>query len=70
MKITTSGVLDVVLILCVLNWIAWFWGASAIGGTAFEGKVEGGKYFLGSHGKITHEVSRGVYRYSVIHGYG
>ncbi|HXB58864.1 MAG TPA: hypothetical protein VNU95_04845 [Candidatus Acidoferrales bacterium] len=68
MKIATSRVLDVVLILCLLNWFAWGWIGDSLGGDAFQGKVEGDRYFLGSHGKVT-QVSRKVYIYSVIHGY-
>jgi hypothetical protein len=68
MKIATSRVLDVVGILCLLNWFVWSWIGASLGGDAFEGKVEGDKYFLGSHGKLT-QVSQRVYNYSVIHCY-
>jgi hypothetical protein len=39
-----------------------------LGGSAVNGKVEAGKYFLGEHGKYT-EVSRSVYDSSRIHTY-
>lgn len=45
-----------------------FWIADvAIGGSAANGKIEGGKLYLGSHGKYT-EVSKAVFDYSRIHG--
>jgi hypothetical protein len=43
-------------------------GSFFLGGDAFGGKEEGGRYYLASHGRYT-EVSRGVFAYSRIHGY-
>ncbi|HEV7515234.1 MAG TPA: hypothetical protein VGR07_02935 [Thermoanaerobaculia bacterium] len=45
-------------LLCVGAW--WF------GGDAFNGRVEGGHYFLGSHGDLV-EVSHAVWVYSRVH---
>jgi hypothetical protein len=55
-----------VLVMCVLNFIAFFLGALALGGDALSGYSEGGRYFLRSHGKAT-EVSADVFAYSKLH---
>lgn len=49
-------------------WLSWMVVSLCLGGDAFLGKEEGGKYFLGSHGGYT-EVSRSVFIYCQIHGY-
>ena len=41
-------------------------GAWWFGGDAFNGRVEGGHYFLGSHGDFV-EVSHAVWVYSRVH---
>jgi hypothetical protein len=46
------------LIAAVVSW--------CIGGTAYGGKVEGGRYFVGTKKKLT-EVSPAVWTYSRIH---
>jgi hypothetical protein len=55
-----------------LFFVAWvnftvFWIVALIlGGDAINGKVEDGRYYLGSHGRYT-QVSADVYVYSRIH---
>lgn len=51
-----------------LNFTAFFITGKRLGGSAANGKVEGAKYFLGSHGDYT-EVSESIYEYSRLHGY-
>ena len=53
-------------VACMANFAVFFIVALAIGGDAFNGKAEGGRYFLANHGKLT-EVSRAVYDYSRYH---
>lgn len=55
-----------VFFLAVLNFTAFFIVALFIGGDAFNGKVENGRYFLANHGTYT-EVSEAVYLYSKAH---
>jgi len=56
----------------VLFFIAWinfvvFWVvAVSIGGDAISGKVEGNRYYLSNHGKLT-EVSHRVWNYARAH---
>lgn len=46
---------------------AVFWAVAVIsGGDALNGKIEGGRYFLASHGNYT-EVTRGFFLYSRVH---
>ena len=52
--------------LAVLNIFAFLIHDALIGGSAGIGKVEGQKYFVGSHGRYT-EVSRAAYRFSWWH---
>ncbi len=49
-----------------VNFAAFFTVAVAIGGDAVAGRVEGGRYYVSSHGRLT-EVSRGVWEYSLFH---
>jgi hypothetical protein len=49
-------------------WFSWMVASAFIGGDAFSGKIEGGKYFLGRHGHYT-EVSRNVFTLNRFHGY-
>lgn len=51
-----------------LNFLFFWIAAVTLGGDAVNGKVEGGHYYLDSHGHLT-EVSRGVFMYSRIHTY-
>jgi hypothetical protein len=54
-----------ILVLGIANGIAFFTVATAIGGNA--DRVEGGRYFVSSHGRLT-EVSQAVWTYSDFHG--
>lgn len=56
-----------IFILAFINFAVFLVVASKIGGGADNGRVVGGRYFLGDHGRYT-EVSRAVYNYSLIHG--
>jgi len=57
---------SLVVLCCCLNFLAfWLIGAS-IGGGAQLGRITGGRYFLGDHGRLT-EVSAWVYWYSWVH---
>lgn len=50
-----------------LNYTVYWIAGVYLGGFANIGRVQDGKYFLGSHGRYT-EVSEAVYTYSRIHG--
>jgi hypothetical protein len=52
--------------LGVLNFLAMAIGAFMLGGDAVNGKIAGGHFFLGEHGKFT-GVSEAVYTYSLWH---
>ena len=54
------------VLLGVLNFVAFWAIAVALGGDAINGKVEGGRYLLMNNGRYT-EVSREVWNYSRIH---
>ena len=54
--------------IAVLNFAVDSYVAATIGGSAINGKVEHGHYYVGSHGNFT-EVSRAVWTYSYIHGF-
>ena len=56
----------VVGVACLANFVVFLIAALALGGDAFNGKVEGGRYFLANHGKVT-EVSREIFDYSRYH---
>jgi hypothetical protein len=49
-------------------WFSWMVASAFIGGDAFSGKTEGGKYFLGRHGHYT-EVSKNVFTFNLFHGF-
>lgn len=53
-------------IVAVLNFVVFVVVAITIGGDALNGKIEGGHYFLASHGVYT-EVSDRVFTYSRLH---
>lgn len=55
-----------VALVCVFNFIAFWLIAIFIGGDAYSGKSEAGKYYLSLHGNYT-EVSFWVYCYSWAH---
>lgn len=52
--------------LGVLNFLIFMTVSTMLGGSAPNGKMEGGKYFLGSHGDYT-EVPQSTYEYSRLH---
>jgi hypothetical protein len=59
---------NAVAAICIVNWMAWGVISIFIGGTAWHGKVEGGKYFFLNHSHYV-QVSPSVFEYSRIHGY-
>ena len=61
-------VLQLVTFVCVVNWFAWVFISIYLGGDAFHGKEEDGRYYLANGGDYT-RVSKDVFRYSEIHGY-
>jgi len=65
-KILIRSCITVFLIAWLNFTVYWIVGVS-LGGFADIGRVEGGRYFLGSHGRYT-EVSEAVFTYSRIHG--
>jgi len=58
----------VTTILCVLNFVVFLAGDIVLGGSAVNGKIEGGRFFLGSHGRLT-EVNEATFYYSKWHCY-
>ena len=52
----------------LLNWAAYLSICSRIGGDAVNGKIDGGKYYVGSHGRYV-EVSQSTYEWSRLHTY-
>jgi hypothetical protein len=50
----------------IANFLAFFVVSLWLGGTAGNGMVENGKYYLGTHGRLI-EVSHDIFRYSEIH---
>lgn len=59
----------IVLILLAstfVNTTTWVAGAFVLGGTAFIGHVEEGRYFVGDHGRVA-EVTRPEWLYSYFH---
>ena len=58
--------LRIICIIAFLNfWVFWY-AALILGGDAFNGRIDGGRFFVGSHGEYT-EVPESVYKYSRIH---
>ena len=56
----------VILILCVLNFVAFAVGSIIHGGTAGNGYIEGDVYYFSDHGRVK-EVSQQVWNYSIWH---
>lgn len=54
--------------ITILNFFVFFVVATLIGGDAFNGKIEDGKYYVASKGTYT-EVSKAVFTYSRCHVY-
>lgn len=57
---------DYLALVLFLNVTLFLIVAMAIGGSALNGKIEYGHYYLGEHGRFT-EVSVTTYRYSEYH---
>ena len=55
-------------VIGILNFAAYCIISLSIGGDAINGKTEGGKFYLGEHGRYK-EVSSSVFEYSRIHTY-
>ena len=53
-------------LLCVANWLACGAVALWLGGDAWGGYIESGRYYVGGHGRYA-EVSHVAYVYSKIH---
>ena len=58
----------ILVVVGLLNFIAYFLISLAIGGNAINGKIEAGRYYLCEHGRYT-EVSHFVFEYSRFHTY-
>ncbi len=56
----------VILVLCALNFFAFLASTMKIGGSAANGTVKDGHYFVGDHGKVT-EVSQRAWEISLWH---
>jgi hypothetical protein len=64
----TNGALTCLMVVAVLNFLAFFSVALYLGGDALSGKVDNGHFYLASHGRYT-EVSARVFAYSKWHTY-
>ena len=62
-----QNILRAILLIAMLNFFAFWYSTLILGGDAGNGKEDGGRFFVGAHGKYT-EVTEGVYRYSRFHG--
>jgi hypothetical protein len=51
---------------CWLNMVMFFLTSALIGGTAQNGKLENGKFYVGEHSRYT-EVSKTMYEFSSTH---
>ena len=52
----------------LVNFVLFMTVCAFLGGSAANGIIRSGRFYVGEHGKIT-EVSEGAYRFSQIHGY-
>lgn len=59
-------VFQAVFILGMLNFVLFFLVSSYLGGDAANGRVEAGRYFVGSHGRLT-EVTADAFLFSLWH---
>jgi len=50
-KMLLNRICNVVAAICIANWFAWALISFCVGGTAFNGKVEGGNYFFLHHSR-------------------
>ena len=64
--VVPSWMLGTALIFALLNFLTFVVIAAQIGGDAWNGHSENGRYFLDSHGHLT-EVSHFVFSYSYFH---
>jgi hypothetical protein len=62
-----QNILRAIILIAMLNFSAFWYGVLILGGSAGNGKEEGGRFFVGEHGKYT-EVAERVYIYSRFHG--
>ncbi len=60
--------LPILVAIAMINFAAFVIGALVLGGDAVSGKVQGGRYYVSNHGKLT-EVSQAAYTYSRYHCY-
>lgn len=60
--------MSVFITITVINFLLFFLFSLIIGGTAINGKVVDGQYYVGDHGEYR-EVSHLAYEYSLIHFY-
>ena len=58
--------LPLAFVFNIINFLVFVGVAKKLGGDAINGKIEGGRYFLASHGHFT-EVSANVFAYSRVH---
>jgi hypothetical protein len=63
---TVQRICNAVLLLAVVNFLAFAIFSSILGGDALTGKIEDGHYYLRYRGKYT-EVSPAVFQYSRLH---
>jgi len=61
-----QNILRAILLIAMLNFFAFWYGVLILGGDAFNGKEDGGRFFIGEHGKYT-EVTEGGYKISRFH---
>jgi hypothetical protein len=61
MKIATA-----IVIICILNFVAFGIGSAVLGGTADKESIGEGKYYVSNHGKKT-EVTEQTWKYSRWH---
>jgi hypothetical protein len=64
---TSKKLLIGLIFLCAMNFVVFVTIGAKIGGSAENGKILNGHYFVGSHGEFT-EVTSKVFSYSRIHG--
>ena len=63
MRILLRITLGILAFAVILNLVSWFVFGLTQGGSALNGKIEGGKYYLGDHARYT-EVSARKYQFS------
>ncbi len=62
-----SGLGSLIMLAGLVNFTTWLEAGWRIGGYAYLGKIEAGRYFLGNHGALT-PVDPALYQYSMTHG--